>query len=528
MATPLTPPSLFYGIAFPFSISGTSFPAGATDEELIQQSIIQIILTPKGSRCFSGDTRVPLLNGAVKALEELAGTKEAFYVYSINPDNGTVVPGKAKAYRTGTTDELLKVTLDNGETVLCTPEHLWLQRDGSYVEAQHMQEGTSLMPLYRLVSSTKNPRGYEIVKTNNTWEFTHRVVAAASGVPLKGMTVHHKNFNKLDNDPRNLQVMTPWDHHKLHLELGNSEKLQTPSARAKAKASIRKRWEDPEFAARHKERLSRLRTKTNKRPKEKQRLKIWSRAMGKKFWTAPEMESQRQRNREALLRGYKADLAKGENSSLRKGVRNWWLTADERVIERRVTAATMTLQKINQSGEAQRNRALALIPMFLAANPGIDLSEKSWTAWSKTVPGAKKGGTTVFRWATMLKYIPELNKLNHKVVSIERLSAPGVPVYDLHVEDWHNFALEAGVFVHNCMRPDFGSNALTYVFENNSDLTAQLLDLDIRNSLAKFEPRIIVQRTELFQDGSTLTITINYVVILTKSTSSVSITLGTK
>jgi hypothetical protein len=39
---------------------------------------------------------------------------------------------------------------------------------------------------------------------------------------------------------------------------------------------------------------------------------------------------------------------------------------------------------------------------------------------------------------------------NHKVVSVERVSAPHTPVYCLGVDKYENFALTAGAFVHNC------------------------------------------------------------------------------
>jgi phage baseplate assembly protein W len=41
---------IYKGIAFPFQKGSTSFPKTATDNDLIRQSLIQIVLTPKGSR----------------------------------------------------------------------------------------------------------------------------------------------------------------------------------------------------------------------------------------------------------------------------------------------------------------------------------------------------------------------------------------------------------------------------------------------------------------------------------------------
>jgi hypothetical protein len=45
------------------------------------------------------------------------------------------------------TGELVDVTLDDGRTVRCTPEHLWMLRNGTYKEAQSLVAGIDrLMP----------------------------------------------------------------------------------------------------------------------------------------------------------------------------------------------------------------------------------------------------------------------------------------------------------------------------------------------------------------------------------------------
>lgn len=43
--------------------------------------------------------------------------------------------------------------------------------------------------------------------------------------------------------------------------------------------------------------------------------------------------------------------------------------------------------------------------------------------------------------------------LNHKVKSIEYISIPGTPVYDIKVKEYQNFLVDAGVILHNC--PDW-------------------------------------------------------------------------
>ena len=40
--------------------------------------------------------------------------------------------------RTKSTTKIVEVTLDNGEVIRCTPEHLWLTENG-YIEAKDLE-----------------------------------------------------------------------------------------------------------------------------------------------------------------------------------------------------------------------------------------------------------------------------------------------------------------------------------------------------------------------------------------------------
>lgn len=97
------------------------------------------------SGCFVGSTRIPLLDGTIPMISELVG-KEV-WVYSSTPE-GTMVPGKARGRYTKHVDELVDVILDSGAVVRCTPEHLWMMRDGSYQQAKDLIPGIDrLMPI---------------------------------------------------------------------------------------------------------------------------------------------------------------------------------------------------------------------------------------------------------------------------------------------------------------------------------------------------------------------------------------------
>jgi len=127
------------------------------------------------ARCLVGSTPIPLLDGTTVTIEQLAHERRRnFWVYSCDA-KGRVVPGLAKwAKRTGRDQELVSVLLDNGETIECTPDHLFMLRDGSYRQAQKLLPDDSLMPLYR-----KTVKGYEHVYQPcvSVWEPTHKRVA---------------------------------------------------------------------------------------------------------------------------------------------------------------------------------------------------------------------------------------------------------------------------------------------------------------------------------------------------------------
>lgn len=75
------------------------------------------------------------------------------------------------------------------------------------------------------------------------------------------------------------------------------------------------------------------------------------------------------------------------------------------------------------------------------------------------------------------------------------------------------------------MRPDFGSNAMSFVFENNNDLLAELIREEVTTAITKFEPRAIVRDVQTSSADNEVTITVIYVVVLTGKQDSVAVTV---
>ncbi len=106
--------------------------------------------------CFVSDTLIPLVDGKSYSLKELAECGKEFIVYACT-STGRIVAAKATARLTRRNAPLVKVILDNGEQIICTPDHQFMLRDGTYQEAQNLQPETSLMPY--LVAYNQSERG---------------------------------------------------------------------------------------------------------------------------------------------------------------------------------------------------------------------------------------------------------------------------------------------------------------------------------------------------------------------------------
>lgn len=525
----------YTGFAFPFQKNETGFPAVSTDDVLIKQSILQILLTGVGERCLVGDTKIPLLDGTSKNIADLV-EDGIFWVYSCDPATGEVVPGKARASKTGEIDRFVEIELDSGAIVRCTPEHRWLLRDGGYVPASELTPGTSLMPLYRSISDAAQPVGYEQVRAGTSrMRFTHQIVAQYFHLTDNTKRIaHHRNGNKLDNRPQNLMGVTGPQHRQIHREL--AARMNAPEVKERAIATHRRRWkEDEVWAAKERQRLSELRTKTNNRPDERARIAAGAAEMGRRFWSDPAYAEARVRNQEASQKARAADFALGEDSKIRQATRRRWQSDRPEDVEstyRTIAAATATFARINADGTAMRQRCRKAIGQFksdLGAN--ADLSEVSWDQWRATLP---RKGAGVPRRQKLSKLVPEEVAKNHSVTRVSRIDLEHpVEVFDLYVEDFHNFALEAGVFVHNCMRPTFGSNVYRFIFEPNDTPLEALIQTEIKDALSKWEPRVALQNVTVVrgdptqgEDLALITVTVFYVVLLSQNTGTAVLTFN--
>ncbi|MGI8638872.1 MAG: RtcB family protein [Pyrinomonadaceae bacterium] len=121
--------------------------------------------------CFTGDTLVPTLAGKSYSLRELAENDKEIVVYACT-ESGKVVAAKATARQTRNDAKLIKVILDNGAEIRCTPDHQFMLRDGNFLEAEKLKAGESLMPLYR-----EDKDEFVEIKQNYLTAHNHKVIS---------------------------------------------------------------------------------------------------------------------------------------------------------------------------------------------------------------------------------------------------------------------------------------------------------------------------------------------------------------
>ena len=110
---------------------------------------IYIVEGDSAGGCFSGDTKVALADRRDLSFIELIAEHKVGkenYCYTIGKDGNVQVEKILEPRKTRSCADVIRVTLDNGESIRCTPDHLFMKRSGRYQKAKDLTEGDSLMP----------------------------------------------------------------------------------------------------------------------------------------------------------------------------------------------------------------------------------------------------------------------------------------------------------------------------------------------------------------------------------------------
>ena len=387
--------------------------------------------------CFTGDTKVSLVDGRELSFEELVDEYKqgkSNYVYSFNHQTNQIEPKPIKkAWMTIKNARLVEVELDNGEIIRCTPNHRFMLRDGSYIEAENLRPGQPLMPLYRKIGKV-GLAGYRLYYSplEEVWHYEHRQFVHKYNETIKKTeVVHHINFNKLDNTPTNLKIMSRNVHTRLH----NRE--QSDEERSKRSLSIKK-W--------HKEHRG-----------------------------TEEYATRSEKIRQALY------VNLGEEAANKRVAKRARIAEIERIFD--VEWDKLTLSEKNRIG----NKYARMIDPTIQQRTSAALSQRhkeglftnakiALQRHNDSVRGKPRSPEDRQKMREGQRRIREYK--NHKVVAVRYLDYTE-DVYDIEVADNHNFALSSGIFVHNskdCSDAVCGAlfnasqNAEQYAFDYGEDI----------------------------------------------------------
>jgi hypothetical protein len=395
-------------------------------------------------QCLTGDTRVRLLDGTERSLVAMAEAHERGeeqWVYSVDlARNGKFVPGKvAWAGKTRQNAELIKLTLDNGETVRLTPDHKCIRRSGERVEAQDLKPGDALMPL-RVKPAEREWHSrsgkYEHLYDPDTRRYvvTHRVVARECGFKTEGMHIHH-DFGRGNNAPWALRALTPGEHIAWHAARGEDGNT----------AIKRKRADDPIFDQRMREQqqhAARLMVDAGRRPEVRARI---SKGVS---------ESNRLRDSGQYLRAYNvSEKHKQDNAIRSEAARSYW--GDEQNKQRVIKLRTIQYSSLFMAEVAlflgeHPTASADVVAQFVKTTPQL-MAEVNGASFQPVTNVCRHSMLRAYRqhgFDSFTAFRQSAIAHNHKVVAVDRI-AEREDTYTLTVEGAHTFGLSAGIFVCN-------------------------------------------------------------------------------
>lgn len=361
-------------------------------------SVISGVIEQGG--CFVGDTLVATIEGPRK----IRDLRKGMLLYSMSK-NGFVLRPCNDSWLTRKKAPVWKLRTDKDFEVCATENHPFMPRYGfnflekNYVKLSDMKRGLPLMPLTRYMH--KNYISITLQNDKDTRIPEHRWVARQFGIDSK--VIHHKDGNRLNNCPENLEGTTLSKHSFHH---GKERYAQEGSEHA-----------------------------FNNLTEEQRERGV----KNYKKWFCSLSDHDRHLYKEKISTG----LSKSNRKRVALGIHNFVINPPLR--DRNTLRVT-------------RQAAIAKTAGHLISK-GLSIQQKDW---KESLRESDLYRTQCFSDETVLKYFGSWNTMlsymderNHKVESVE--FSHYEDVYNVEVEDTHNFvvcneSMSSGLVVSNSRR----------------------------------------------------------------------------
>lgn len=382
--------------------------------------------------CFTEDTKIRLTDGRSLSFLELIeehnnGIKN--YCYSINKSGNVVISKINLPIRTKTVDKICKVYLDNGEIIKCTVDHKFMMRSGEYKEAYSLNSGDSLMPLYI-------DKAFNVENVDHDYNKSH----------LKDYLViynpRHDNYRFIhylsdEYNKRKSLLRTPnetsWVRHHIDFNKYNNNPDNV------ARYGYIEHWKL------HSENVS-----------------ITNKLGTTGFLKAEEIHPG------LLSRSGSIGMSKNwENEEFRERNR---IRQSKRCKDPYFSKRSLLI-RIVKILDILREKNLEINKDNYTKEKLLNITTKHHPSYEYAVKFSRENcGLDLEELYTNSKFIT-----NHKVKFIEIIDSPNTNVYCLVNQEYDNFALDSGVFVHNC-------SVSTYKLSlKDEDINLPLFDTQIRD-----------------------------------------------
>jgi DNA gyrase subunit A len=287
------------------------------------------------------------------------------------------------------------------------------------------------------------------------YEFVHRLADEYSyssnqlGENRRSYILHHKDFNRWNNSPDNIERLAHSEHHNLHLrQVKNLWKEKGDRFREKQRESLKKYFSQAGIRKEISERSRRLwedpvyRAKYSKDHFKKMADKLWENPAAKEFYRR-KLARQRQEERFRKIHSQAVTASNGRRIQRNPDMMKY-------LTEKARAALSKNWQSSSYKNRVIKSKILGLTRSLLERYPKItpEIYEKE-----RKCDGVPKLENALNYFENLSEMIEESQTYNHKVLKT-KIVKKREDVYDLTTEPCHNFLLDAGVFVHNSIDND--------------------------------------------------------------------------
>jgi DNA gyrase subunit A len=353
-----------------------------------------------------------------------------------------------------------------------------------YREAKDLKPGDSLMPAYQRMSTEEddpNVVGYSMIfqPVSGLWDFAHILsdqwnLSAGQYKKSAGKIRHHIDFNKLNNNPDNIKRVGWKEHWQSHYRFTSLKHKNDEEYRNKLAEGRKRFWSNNENRKAYARRLRERNIKNWQDEKYREKMGIFLSRVNKEYL----------KNHPEIVR----------NMSLRATatLKRLWQIPEYRNFFHEKIVASNKRRITNLTGKMK----FLKICRYLQES-SLSLDKENFERVRRDVFGTKSFTSWNLGMKKYFNNDPNLIlceiSANHKILETEFLRERA-DVYDLTIEKTHNFALAAGVFVHNSIDGD-ASAAMRYTECRLSRMGEEALK-DIDKDTVNFIPNYDGTRKE--------------------------------